>query len=80
MGTQESINVASKEKLSVLVDTVVARQIRAEAGDGRISDWLNEAALLRLQGSMLARLIADRGVKLTPELLAEVDAEWPAGD
>jgi hypothetical protein len=68
-----------KEKLSVTLDQNVARQIREEAGDGQVSDWLNEAALLRLQAVSLARLMADHGVVLSPEMLAEVDAEWPRG-
>ena len=80
MGTKERMSVSSKEKLSVSLDRDVAQQIRAEAGDGRMSEWLNEAALLRFQGSMLARIMTEHGVKLTPEILAEVDAEWPARD
>jgi hypothetical protein len=70
--------MAQKEKLSVSLDQSVARQIRKEAGEGQVSDWLNEAALLRLQGANLARLMAEYGVVLSSELLAEVDAEWPA--
>ena len=66
-----------KEKLSVTLDQDVARLIREEAGEGQVSEWLNEAALLRLQALNLARLIADSGVILSPEILAEVDAEWP---
>jgi len=74
----EVISMAQKEKLSVSLDQSVARQIRKEAGEGQVSDWLNEAALLRLQGANLARLMAEYGVVLSSELLAEVDAEWPA--
>ena len=72
--------MAFKEKLSVSLDRGVARQIREEAGEGRVSEWLNEAALLRLQGASLARLMVARGVTLSAEMLAEVDAEWPTGD
>jgi len=70
--------MAIREKLSISLDRSVARQIRKEAGDGRVSEWLNEAALLRLQGANLARLMVEHGVVLSAELLAEVDAEWPA--
>jgi hypothetical protein len=70
--------VATKEKLSVTLDARLVRQIRASSGGGGVSEWLNDAAQLRLQGTMLARLMADHGVTLSPELLAEVDAEWPA--
>jgi hypothetical protein len=74
------MSVASREKLSVSLDRDVARRIRAAAGHGGISEWLNDAAMLRLQGDMLSRLSVDHGVTLTAELLAEVDAQWPAVD
>jgi hypothetical protein len=38
---------------------------------------MNDAALLRLQAVRLDRFIAREGVVISPELLAEVDAEWP---
>jgi len=74
------MTVGSKEKLSVSLDSGVAAKIREAAGDGHVSEWLNDAALLRLQGTFLAELMAESGVVLSPELLAEVDAEWPYRD
>ncbi len=69
--------MASKEKLSVTLDQGVVRQIRELTEEGSFSEWLNNAAQLRLQAIMLNKLIEERGVVLTPEILAEVDAQWP---
>jgi Arc/MetJ-type ribon-helix-helix transcriptional regulator len=69
--------MASKEKLSVTLDQDVVRQIRELIEEGSFSEWLNNAAQLRLQAIMLNKLIEERGVVLTPEILAEVDAQWP---
>jgi hypothetical protein len=72
--------MALKEKFSVTLDHAVALQIRAEAGEGRVSEWLNTAALLRLQRKSIERLIQEHGVILTSELFKEVQAEWPTQD
>ena len=70
--------MAAKEKLSVTLDRDVVRQIRELTGEGSFSEWLNNAAQSRLQAVMLKHLIEERGIVLTPEILAEVDAQWPA--
>ena len=69
-----------KEKLSVSLDRDVVRKVREVAGDGQVSEWLNHAALLRLQATMLADLMRESGVTLSAELLAQVKAEWPNDD
>ena len=72
--------MAAKEKLSISLDQDVIQKVRAAAGEGRVSEWLNHAALLRLQAASLARLMSEHGVTLSPEMLAKVEAEWPSGD
>ena len=72
--------MAVREKLSISLDRDVVKQIRKVAGEGHVSEWLNTAALLRLQAGGLARLMADSGVTLSAELLASVEAEWPHRD
>jgi hypothetical protein len=67
----------AKKKISISLNRDIAEQIRDEAGDGGVSEWIQKAALLRLQAASLARLMAEHGVTLSPEMLAEVDAEWP---
>jgi hypothetical protein len=68
---------AAKRKISISLNRDIAEKIREEAGNGRVSEWMQKAALLRLQARSLARLMAEHGVTLSPEMLAEVDAEWP---
>ena len=72
--------MAVKEKISISLDRDVVRKVRDEAGEGRVSEWLNDAALLRLQATSLARLMSEHGVTLRSELLAKVEAEWPLDD
>ncbi len=72
--------MAVKEKISISLDRDVVRKVRDEAGEGRVSEWLNDAALLRLQATSLARLMSEHGVTLSSELLAKVEAEWPLDD
>ncbi len=72
--------VPVKEKMSISLDPAVAQRVRDEAGEGHVSEWLNEAALLRLQATSLARIMAAHGVTLSRELLAEVESEWPSVD
>ena len=72
--------MALKEKLSVSLDRDVVQKARDEAGEGHVSEWLNHAALLRLQATSLARLMSEPGVTLSAELLAKVEAEWPSRD
>jgi len=69
--------LALKEKLSISLDQDVVRKVRDEAGEGHVSEWLNDAALLRLQATSLARLMSEHGVTLSAELLEQVEAEWP---
>lgn len=69
-----------KQKVSITLDSHLVKLIRAQAGEGRVSDWLNGAALLKLQATMIDELIAERGVDLPPELLARVEAAWPKHD
>jgi hypothetical protein len=69
--------LASKRKVSVTLDESVIQQIRERAGDGHFSKWLNDAAILMLQNALVDDIIKEHGIVLTPELLAEVDAEWP---
>lgn len=69
--------MALKEKLSISLDQDVVRKVRDEAGEGHVSEWLNDAALLRLQATSLARLMSEHGVTLSAELLEQVEAEWP---
>ena len=69
-----------KQKVSVTLDSHLVDLIRAQAGEGRVSDWLNGAALLKLQATMIDEIIAERGVALPPELLARVEEEWPKHD
>jgi hypothetical protein len=70
--------VAVKEKLSISLDQDVVEKVRDAAGEGHVSEWLNHAALLRLQAVSLAQLMAEHGVTLSGELLAQVEAEWPS--
>jgi riboflavin biosynthesis pyrimidine reductase len=72
--------MAVREKLSISLDRDVVKQVRKEAGEGHVSEWLNAAALLRLQATGLARLMVEHGVTLSADLLAEVEAEWPHRD
>lgn len=69
-----------KQKVSITLDSHLVDLIRAQAGEGRVSDWLNGAALLKLQATMIEELIAESGAALPPELLARVEAEWPKHD
>jgi len=71
--------VALKEKLSISLDRDVLASVRKIAGEGRVSEWLNDAALLRLQGIVLDTLAADHG-PLSPDVLVEVEASWPKAD
>jgi hypothetical protein len=66
-----------KEKLSISLDRDLARRIRKIAGAGRVSEWLNDAALLRLQAIMIDALIQDHRIDVTPEFMAEIEAQWP---
>ncbi|MEA2664857.1 MAG: hypothetical protein QOI11_1801 [Candidatus Eremiobacteraeota bacterium] len=66
-----------KENVSLSLDADVVSEAKAEAGAGSLSEWMNDAALLRLQAVRLDRFIAQRGIAISPQLLAEVDAEWP---
>lgn len=61
--------------LSIVMSSV---KVRATAGARQVSGFVNEAVLLRLQALNLAKMISEHGVGLTSELLAEIDAEWPA--
>jgi hypothetical protein len=72
--------LAAKEKLSISFAPDVVARVREEAGEGHVSEWLEVAALLRLQATSLARLMESHGVKLSQKLLAEVEAEWPRSD
>ncbi len=67
----------AKKKISISLNRDIAEKIREEAGDRGVSEWIQKAALLRLQAGSLAWLMAEYGVTLSPEMLAEVDAEWP---
>jgi hypothetical protein len=66
-----------KEKLSITLDRDLARRIRKLAGEGRVSEWLNDAALLRLQSEMIDTLIRKHHVDVNPELMAKIEAQWP---
>ncbi len=70
---------AVKEKLSVSLDRDLVQKIREVAGDGNVSEWLNDAAVLRLQANILADLTSEYG-PVSAEILAEVEAEWPKPD
>ena len=72
--------MTAKEKLSISLDQDVVQKIRDAAGEGHVSEWLNHAALLRLQSASLARLMSEHGVTLSTEMLAKVEAEWPSDD
>jgi hypothetical protein len=47
------------------------------AGDGHVSEWLNDAALLRLQAIMIDRVIKKHHIDVSPEAMAEIESEWP---
>jgi hypothetical protein len=66
-----------KENVSLSLDADVVSEVKAEAGADSLSEWMNDAALLRLQAVRLDRFIAQEGVVISSQLLAEVDAEWP---
>lgn len=66
----------TRVKLSVSLDQDLVKRIRAEAGQGRVSEWLNDAALLRLQGAMLDGLDAQFG-PISARVSVEVRDEWP---
>jgi hypothetical protein len=70
---------AVKEKLSVSLDRDLVEKIREVAGDGHVSEWLNDAVLLRLQAKILADLISEHG-PVSAEIRAQVKAEWPSDD
>lgn len=70
--------MAIKEKLSISLDQDVVQKVREAAGEGHVSEWLNHAALLRLQATSLAHLMAEHGVTLSRDMLAQVEAEWPS--
>lgn len=70
--------MAQKEKLSITLNEQVARQVRERAGEGHVSEWMNDAALLRLQSERLDEHMRALGVTLSLEDLAEVYKEWPA--
>lgn len=69
--------MAIKEKFSVSLDRDVLASIRKIAGAGRVSEWLNEAALLRLQEGIVAELEREHG-PVPPEITAEIETAWPA--
>jgi hypothetical protein len=69
--------MAIKDKISISLDHSVAERIRREAGDGHVSEWLNEAALLRFQSQGLARVMHENGVTLNADLIAQIESEWP---
>jgi hypothetical protein len=66
-----------KENVSLSLDADVVSEVKAEAGTDSLSEWMNDAALLRLQALRLDRFIAQEGIVIPAQLLAEVDAEWP---
>ncbi len=50
------VRLARNRKLSIPLDHDLAKRIRKLAGEG--SEWLNDAALLRLQAEMINALTA----------------------
>jgi hypothetical protein len=71
--------IGAKEKISITLDRDLARRIRKLAGQGRVSEWLNDAALLRLQAEMIDALIRKHKVDVSPALMAEIESQWPKG-
>jgi len=69
-----------KQKLSITLDADLASQIREIAGDGHISEWLNDAAVLMLQAQLIDDLIREHKVVIRPDLIAEIEAAWPIHD
>ncbi len=73
-----STKTASRSKVSITLDPSVLDRIKAEVGPRGVSEWVNEASLLRLQGQSFARLRSELGVVISEEVAAKVEAEWPA--
>ena len=69
-----------KEKVSVTLDKSAAQQARQAAGTRHFSEWVNEAVLLRLQADRLHRYMTERGLSISAETMAAVEAEWPVHD
>lgn len=66
-------------RFSVSFDPKLNKQVRAAAGDN-ISAWLAQAARERLRLEAAAEFVReyeDRKGKLSDELMAEVEREWP---
>jgi hypothetical protein len=69
--------MSAKQRFLVSLDRDVFASVRKIAGARRVSEWLNEAAILRLQG-LVAEDLEREYAPVPPQVEAEVERAWPA--